>query len=210
MVSKASEDLPEPDSPVKTTNRSRGISRSMFLRLCSRAPRIEITRPPSRLRRGRLSNRSVMPDFRVVRAMILAVVHVHATAISAGSNLVAMDGVRQCAKGLSSLRGPGMWTRRRPARTFDFAPTIEPAEMTVVARIDYVGTCWPLGARHRIRCTRQPHCYLFFLAVRNAAKRKGPAKLPALSPQREPPAHHRPNRILNVNCSNFINYATSA
>src|SRR6267154_6758426 len=64
MVSKASEDLPEPDSPVNTTSRSRGISRSTFLRLCSRAPRIEITRPPSRLRRGRLSNRSVMPRFR--------------------------------------------------------------------------------------------------------------------------------------------------
>src|SRR3972149_6085641 len=40
MVSKASEDLPDPDSPVITTSRSRGISRSMFLRLCSRAPRM--------------------------------------------------------------------------------------------------------------------------------------------------------------------------
>src|SRR3954451_23558156 len=39
MVSKASEDLPEPDTPVKTTSTSRGISRSTFLRLCSRAPR---------------------------------------------------------------------------------------------------------------------------------------------------------------------------
>src|SRR5208337_521469 len=38
MVSKASDDLPEPESPVITTSRSRGISRSMFLRLCSRAP----------------------------------------------------------------------------------------------------------------------------------------------------------------------------
>src|SRR6266403_2733465 len=44
MVSKASDDLPEPDSPVKTTSLSRGISRSMFLRLCSRAPRIVIAR----------------------------------------------------------------------------------------------------------------------------------------------------------------------
>src|SRR5579862_2723115 len=40
MVSKASEDLPEPERPVMTTRRSRGISRLMFLRLCSRAPRI--------------------------------------------------------------------------------------------------------------------------------------------------------------------------
>src|SRR5581483_1554547 len=39
MVSKASEDLPEPDSPVNTISASRGISRSTFLRLCSRAPR---------------------------------------------------------------------------------------------------------------------------------------------------------------------------
>src|SRR5215471_13849544 len=49
-----------------------------------------------------------------------------------------------------------------------------------------------------------------FLRRTKRRKRKGPAKLPALSPQREPPAHHRPNRILNVNWSNFINYATSA
>src|SRR3990172_12235308 len=38
MVSKAREDLPEPDSPVITTSLSRGISRSMFLRLCWRQP----------------------------------------------------------------------------------------------------------------------------------------------------------------------------
>src|SRR5215472_12565948 len=42
MVSNASEDLPEPDSPVITTRLSRGRSTSMFLRLCSRAPRIRI------------------------------------------------------------------------------------------------------------------------------------------------------------------------
>src|SRR6185312_5916834 len=41
-VSKASDDLPEPETPVMTTNRLRGISRLMFLRLCSRAPRTEI------------------------------------------------------------------------------------------------------------------------------------------------------------------------
>src|SRR5262249_9958502 len=44
MVSKASEDLPEPERPVNTTSLSRGISTSMFLRLCSRAPRIVIAR----------------------------------------------------------------------------------------------------------------------------------------------------------------------
>src|SRR5215471_21497358 len=42
MVSKASEDLPEPDSPVMTTRLLRGISTSMFSRLCSRAPRTMI------------------------------------------------------------------------------------------------------------------------------------------------------------------------
>src|SRR5215472_8302225 len=44
MVSKASEDLPEPDSPVNTTNWSRGMATSTFLRLCSRAPRMVIWR----------------------------------------------------------------------------------------------------------------------------------------------------------------------
>src|SRR6266446_6049268 len=42
MVSKASEDLPEPDSTVKTTSLSLGMERETFLRLCSRAPRIVI------------------------------------------------------------------------------------------------------------------------------------------------------------------------
>src|SRR3954465_4595387 len=44
MVSKASEDLPEPDRPVNTASLSRGISTSTFLRLCSRAPRMVIAR----------------------------------------------------------------------------------------------------------------------------------------------------------------------
>src|ERR1700722_10413548 len=39
MVSKASEDLPEPDRPVMTVSESRGITTSTFFRLCSRAPR---------------------------------------------------------------------------------------------------------------------------------------------------------------------------
>src|SRR5262249_40670743 len=38
MVSNARLDLPEPDSPVTTMRRSRGISTVMFLRLCTRAP----------------------------------------------------------------------------------------------------------------------------------------------------------------------------
>src|ERR1700686_2565279 len=38
MVSKASEDLPDPLSPVMTVKVLRGISTSIFLRLCWRAP----------------------------------------------------------------------------------------------------------------------------------------------------------------------------
>src|SRR5437763_6064245 len=39
MVSKASEDLPEPETPVTTVNALCGISKSTFLRLWTRAPR---------------------------------------------------------------------------------------------------------------------------------------------------------------------------
>src|SRR5579859_3303134 len=42
MVSKASEDLPDPLSPVITVKVLRGISTEMFLRLCWRAPRTVI------------------------------------------------------------------------------------------------------------------------------------------------------------------------
>src|SRR5215207_4740056 len=56
MVSKASDDFPEPDSPVNTTSLSRGITRSTFLRLCSRAPRTAMTRASGWA--GAWSNRS--------------------------------------------------------------------------------------------------------------------------------------------------------
>src|ERR687889_2408064 len=39
MVSNASDDFPEPERPVITVRRLRGIATEMFLRLCSRAPR---------------------------------------------------------------------------------------------------------------------------------------------------------------------------
>src|SRR2546430_14217037 len=42
MVSKASEDLPEPDSPVMTTSALRGIATETSRRLCSRAPETTI------------------------------------------------------------------------------------------------------------------------------------------------------------------------
>src|SRR5690242_14113767 len=38
IVSKASDDLPDPDNPVNTMSASRGRSRSTLRRLCSRAP----------------------------------------------------------------------------------------------------------------------------------------------------------------------------
>src|SRR3954453_8586694 len=40
IVAKASEDLPEPERPVKTMSESRGRSSETSLRLCSRAPRM--------------------------------------------------------------------------------------------------------------------------------------------------------------------------
>src|SRR5206468_1226569 len=40
--SNASDDLPEPESPVMTTSASRGIATEMSLRLCSRAPETRI------------------------------------------------------------------------------------------------------------------------------------------------------------------------
>src|SRR5436190_12340277 len=42
MVSKASDDLPEPDNPVTTVKRLRGNSTLTSLRLCCRAPRTVI------------------------------------------------------------------------------------------------------------------------------------------------------------------------
>src|SRR5207237_4194758 len=43
-VLKASEDFPEPDGPVRTVSWRWGISTETFLRLCVRAPRMEIVR----------------------------------------------------------------------------------------------------------------------------------------------------------------------
>lgn len=42
MVSKASDDFPEPETPLTTVNMPCGISQAMFFRLCVRAPRITI------------------------------------------------------------------------------------------------------------------------------------------------------------------------
>src|SRR3989442_1436341 len=63
MVSKASEDLPDPESPVMTVRAFRGISTVMFLRLCSRAPRttndsLDIDSEPTRV----LASRSTLPN----------------------------------------------------------------------------------------------------------------------------------------------------
>ena len=42
LCQKLDDDFPEPDNPVITINSPRGISREIFLRLCVRAPFIEI------------------------------------------------------------------------------------------------------------------------------------------------------------------------
>src|SRR5678815_4795715 len=42
MVSKASDDFPDPDRPVMTVRLSRGMSTDTPFKLCSRAPRTEI------------------------------------------------------------------------------------------------------------------------------------------------------------------------
>ena len=43
MVSKASEDFPDPETPVMTVSWFLGMSTSMFFKLCSRAPRTDST-----------------------------------------------------------------------------------------------------------------------------------------------------------------------
>src|SRR3954452_21069272 len=64
MVSKASEDLPEPDRPAMTTSESRGRATVTSLRLCSRAPVTtmefwrEDIRPPLSLRRRRTAKQN--------------------------------------------------------------------------------------------------------------------------------------------------------
>src|SRR5450432_3808579 len=68
MVSNASEDFPEPDRPVNTTSRSRGISRSTFFRLCSRAPRMVIARmaePASWRFALMISSMPAIPDLQI-------------------------------------------------------------------------------------------------------------------------------------------------
>src|SRR5437870_305121 len=56
MVSKASEDFPEPERPVNTTNLSRGISTVTSLRLCSRAPRMTMVDPGGVIAGGTLES----------------------------------------------------------------------------------------------------------------------------------------------------------
>src|SRR6266508_333463 len=52
MVSKASDDLPEPLKPVITTSLSRGMLSDRFLRLCCRAPPILMNSLPMLANRG--------------------------------------------------------------------------------------------------------------------------------------------------------------
>jgi len=59
MVSNASEDFPEPESPVKTMSFSLGSSTVRFFRLCSRAPLMSIE-SVDKFSPGRLSYHSVI------------------------------------------------------------------------------------------------------------------------------------------------------
>src|SRR5262249_62117556 len=68
-VPKASDDLPEPDRPVSTTSRSRGMSTSMLLRLCARAPRTVMI--PARFTALPAQRRPHPGDDRLDRALIL-------------------------------------------------------------------------------------------------------------------------------------------
>ena len=68
MVSNASDDLPEPDRPVKTTMASRGISTSTLRRLCTRAPRTLRREWASRRETGTLRVHERPPTLRPDRA----------------------------------------------------------------------------------------------------------------------------------------------
>jgi hypothetical protein len=61
MVPKTRDDLPEPDTPVNTVSRRFGMSRSMPVRLFSRAPRTSITSWVSAARLG-----EVIPSFLIL------------------------------------------------------------------------------------------------------------------------------------------------
>src|SRR5918997_1171527 len=95
MVSKASEDLPEPDNPVITTSESRGSSTVTSLRLCSRAPLTtidwcgeDITRPVYvGRRRAQGRSRAAVLDGRQVGAQSLPDLGRHQVADGVGGEV---------------------------------------------------------------------------------------------------------------------------
>src|SRR5215470_765347 len=101
MVSKASDDLPEPESPVNTTSWSRGISTSISLRLCSRAPRIAITRALSRAARGGAGRRGRLWSKRSFMQSVGAIVSEREGPDAACADLGNVVGTR-------AFRQPGM------------------------------------------------------------------------------------------------------
>src|SRR6185312_13361849 len=126
MVSKASDDLPEPETPVTTVSALWGISTSMFFRLWVRAPRTTMLPLPSGVAMGAGS-----PLFSITEVAI-------GTNPCAGpldgsaqpGNLSIIRGVQQVT-GNSSPQGKvareqySMWSTRRLlfCRTFDEACT---------------------------------------------------------------------------------------
>src|SRR4051812_13747208 len=67
MVSNARLDLPDPERPVTTIRRSRGISTEIFLRLCTRAPCTAIVVRGADFVRLRFPFLSVSEDIRGLR-----------------------------------------------------------------------------------------------------------------------------------------------
>ena len=114
MVSKASEDFPDPDKPVKTTRESRGRVMSTFRKLCSRAPRTIRWSVTSTM----LGAGSDSPAFCAARTTARGSVHERA---AAGTVSLGVGGVRRRRPHLSPpadhLRrgvGAGRGGDRRP------------------------------------------------------------------------------------------------
>src|ERR1700686_5167891 len=101
MVSKASDDLPDPESPVNTTSLSRGIVSVTFFRLCSRAPRIVMWSIGMGPWLFLLSRDCKRPARRRDKPSVLA----FDPAFGHGGPAPAMDDLPLCAQVLADLRG---------------------------------------------------------------------------------------------------------
>src|SRR3569832_2241540 len=106
MVSNARLDLPDPDRPVSTVSVSRGISTSTFLRLCSRAPRMEMffsIKGSFQVRTAKIRPSRAEPDGRRPEANFQLLQHRYRKKLQKRQTPV--------------LRNPGSGDRERPDRT---------------------------------------------------------------------------------------------